>query len=367
MKEKLKYKRIVIKIGSNVLTCADGTLDDKRMSSLVDQIAVLFRAGVEIIIVSSGAVASGRGELGSRASFRKLDPVSARQLFSAVGQVKLINTYHNLFRSLEIDCGQVLTTKESLSTRNHYLNQKNCMKTMLNNRVIPIVNENDTISVTELMFTDNDELSGMVAAMMNVDALIILSNIDGVYNGIPCAENVEVIREIKSKHTDISDYICDGKSHFGRGGMITKTRIARKVAGEGIEVIIANGKRENILADLVLNHLSDVVCTRFVPSLRPVSGVKKWIAHSNGFAKGTIRINQGAYEALMQPKATSLLPVGVETVEGNFEKDDIVQIVTPSGESIGVGRVTLSAEKARQVIGEKGAKVLIHYDYMYLD
>jgi glutamate 5-kinase len=366
-KAKQKYKRIVIKIGSNVLTCSNGTLDTKRMSSLADQIATLFRSGVEIIIVSSGAVASGRGELGSRISFRKLDPVSDRQLFSAVGQVKLINTYYNLFRNWEIDCGQVLTTKESLSSRNHYLNQKNCMEVMLNNKVIPIVNENDTISVTELMFTDNDELSGMVAAMMNVDALIILSNIDGIYNGNPHAENVEVIREIKSKNTDISNYICTGKSHFGRGGMITKTRIARKVADEGIEVIIANGKRENILVDLVLNHLSDVVCTRFVPSRRQVSGVKKWIAHSNGFAKGTIRINQGAYEALMQPKATSLLPVGVETIEGNFEKDDIVQIIAPSGESIGVGRVTLSAEKARQVIGEKGAKVLIHYDYMYLD
>jgi glutamate 5-kinase len=241
------------------------------------------------------------------------------------------------------------------------------METMLANRVIPIVNENDTISVTELMFTDNDELSGMVAAMMNVDALIILSNIDGIYNGNPAAKNVEVIREIKSKNTDISDYISADKSHFGRGGMITKTRIARKVAAEGIEVIIANGKRDNILADLVADRSSGVVCTRFVPSSRPVSGVKKWIAHSNGFAKGAIRINQGAYEALMQPKATSLLPVGVEAVEGNFEKDDIVQIVAPSGNSIGVGRVTLSSEKARQIAGAKGAKVLIHYDYMYLD
>ncbi|MDR1898132.1 MAG: glutamate 5-kinase [Prevotellaceae bacterium] len=366
-KEKVKYKRIVIKIGSNVLTCADGTLDAGRISSLTNQIADLFRRGIEIIVVSSGAVASGRGELGARTPLRKLDPVSARQLFSAVGQAKLINTYYNLFRSWEIDCGQVLTTKESLSSRNHYLNQKNCMETMLNNNVIPIVNENDTISVTELMFTDNDELSGMVAAMMNVDVLIILSNIDGIYNGNPCAENVEVLREINSKNTDISNYICNEKSHFGRGGMITKTRIARKVADEGIEVIIANGKRENILADLVLNPISDVICTRFVPSPRPVSGVKKWIAHSDGFAKGVIRINQGAYQALIQPKATSLLPVGVETVEGNFEKDDIVQIIAPSGESIGVGRVTVSADKARQMTGKKGGKALIHYDYMYLN
>jgi glutamate 5-kinase len=365
--DKLKYRRIVVKIGSNVLTCADGTLDVQRVSSLVDQIAGLFRAGIEIIVVSSGAVASGRGELGARAFVRKLDSVSARQLFSAVGQAKLINTYYNLFRRWEIDCGQVLTTKESLSTRNHYLNQKNCMETMLNNRVIPVVNENDTISVTELMFTDNDELSGMVAAMMNVDVLILLSNIDGIYNGNPSAADAEVIREIRSKNTDLSNYINTGKSQFGRGGMITKTRIARKVADEGIEVIIANGKCDNILADLVSERSSDVVCTRFVPAHRSVSGIKKWIAHSNGFAKGAIRINHGACEALMQPKATSLLPVGVEAVEGTFEKDDIVQILAPSGESIGIGRVTLSSEKARQTIGTKGSKALIHYDYMYLE
>jgi glutamate 5-kinase len=366
-KDNLKYKRIVVKIGSNVLTCADGTLDVERIASLVDQIATLFRAGVEIIIVSSGAVAAGRGELGARTALPKLDPVSARQLFSAVGQAKLINTYYNLFRKWEIDCGQVLTTKESLSTRNHYLNQKNCMETMINNKVIPIVNENDTISVTELMFTDNDELSGLAATMMNVEALVILSNIDGVYNGNPSSGNVEVIPEIKSKNIDISNYISDEKSHFGRGGMITKTRIAHKVAAQGVEVIIANGRRENILVDLISPTPSDVICTRFVPARRPVSGIKKWIAHSNGFAKGTIRINHGAYEALRMPKATSLLPVGVETVEGNFEKDDIVQIVAPTGESIGVGRVTLSSDNARQIIGEKGAKVLIHYDYMYLD
>jgi glutamate 5-kinase len=366
--EKLKYKRIVVKIGSNVLTCIDGTLDTERVSQIVDQVAKLFHAGVEIIIVSSGAVASGRGELEPRAALRKLDTISARQLFSAVGQVKLINTYHNLFRNLQIDCGQVLTTKESLSSREYYLNQKNCMEVMLNNRVIPIVNENDTISVTELMFTDNDELSGMIATMMNANCLIILSNIDGIYNGNPNAENVEVIREINSTTADlVSNYISAEKSHFGRGGMLTKTRIARKVADEGIEVIVANGKRKNILVNLTLNRSSNVICTRFIPSRRPISNMKKWIAHSNGFAKGIIRINQGAYEALMQPKATSLLPIGVESVEGDFKKDDIVQIVAPSGESIGVGRITMSVEKACQVIGKRGFKALIHYDYMYLD
>ena len=165
-----------------------------------------------------------------------------RQLFSAVGQAKLINRYYELFREHGIPVGQVLTTKESFGTRRHYLNQRNCMMVMLENGVIPIVNENDTISVTELMFTDNDELSGMIASMMDMQALIILSNIDGIYNGSPSNPGTQVIREVE-QGKDLSDYIQTEKSGFGRGGMLTKTTIARKVADEGITVIIANGKK----------------------------------------------------------------------------------------------------------------------------
>lgn len=342
----------------------DGTLDVTRMSSLVDQIAVLRRNGVEVIVVSSGAVASGRGELKGRAG--KMDPVSARQLFSAVGQAKLINRYYDMFRDWGIACGQVLTTKESLSTREHYLNQKNCMEVMLRNGVIPVVNENDTISVTELMFTDNDELSGMISTMMDAEALILLSNVDGIYNGNPSGGNCEVIREVVPAGDDISGFITTGRSQFGRGGMLTKMRIARKVADEGVEVVIANGQRDGILTDIILSG-RDVVCTRFVPSDKNISGVKKWIAHSEGFAKGEVRINEGACEALLQPKATSLLPVGVTAVTGDFEKDDIVIIVSPAGEHIGVGRISADSVTAAEMIGKKGGKALIHYDYMYLD
>ena len=233
-----QYTKLAVKIGSNVLTRKDGTLDVTRMSALVDQVAELHKAGVEIVLVSSGAVASGRSEIKPS---RKLDSVDQRQLFSAVGQAKLINRYYELFREHGIAVGQVLTTKESFGTRRHYLNQRNCMRVMLENGVIPIVNENDTISVTELMFTDNDELSGMIASMMDMQALIILSNIDGIYNGSPSQPGTSVIREVE-QGKDLSDYIQTEKSGFGRGGMLTKTTIARKVADEGISVIIANGK-----------------------------------------------------------------------------------------------------------------------------
>lgn len=358
-----RFKRIAVKIGSNVLTRKDGTLDFTRMSALTDQVAELHKAGVQVILISSGAVASGRSEI--KAS-RKLDPVSSRQLFSAVGQAKLINRYYELFRDHGIACGQVLTTKESFGTRRHYLNQKNCMEVMLDEKVIPIVNENDTISVSELMFTDNDELSGLIATMMGAEALIILSNIDGIFTGNPNDPASELIPTIETGRKDISSYIQTSKSAFGRGGMITKYNIARKVADEGIEVIIANGKKDDILP-LLLKKGSTQPCTRFLASDKPVSSVKKWIAHSEGFAKGEIHLNQGATEALLGEKAVSILPVGVVMIVGDFEPDDIVRILSPDQQVLGVGKISTDSEKARALIGKKGAKPLIHYDYLYLD
>ncbi len=245
------YKRIAVKVGSNVLTRQDGTLDITRMSALVDQIAQLRSAGIEVILISSGAVACGRSELRNM-PLGTLDTVDQRQLFSAVGQAKLMNRYYELFREYGIHVGQVLTLKESFSTERHYQNQRNCMSVMLQNGVLPIVNENDTVSITELMFTDNDELSGVIATMMNVQALFLLSNVDGIYNGSPDDENSEIIRSVEAGRS-LDEYIQTSKSAFGRGGMQTKCTIARKVADEGIAVWIANGKREGILTSLVFN------------------------------------------------------------------------------------------------------------------
>lgn len=357
-----EFTRIAVKVGSNVLTRRDGTLDVTRMSALADQMAELHKAGVEMILISSGAVASGRSEIHAQ---KKLDSVDQRQLFSAVGQAKLINRYYELFREHNIPVGQVLTTKENFGTRRHYLNQKNCMTVMLDNGVIPIVNENDTISVTELMFTDNDELSGLIAAMMDVQALIILSNIDGIYNGSPTDPASAVIREIE-QGKDLSSYIQTSKSSFGRGGMLTKTNIAKKVADEGITVIIANGKRDHILVDL-LQHAEETVCTRFIPSSEPVSSVKKWIAHSEGFAKGEIHINEQATEILNSEKAVSILPIGITHIEGEFEKDDIVRIIDFKGSPIGVGKVNCDSSQAREAIGKHGKKPVVHYDYLYIE
>ncbi len=358
----LKLTRIAIKVGSNVLTRADGTLDVTRMSALVDQIAQLHKSGLEVILISSGAVASGRSEMKAQ---RKLDSVGQRQLFSTIGQVKLINRYYELFRDYNIHVGQVLTTKENFSTRRHYLNQKNCMTVMLESGVIPIVNENDTISVTELMFTDNDELSGLIASMMDAQALIILSNIDGIYDGPPAEASSQVIREIE-QGKDLSDYIQTTRSSFGRGGMLTKTNIARKVADEGLSVIIANGRKDDILINLV-QQPDETLCTRFIPSATPVSSIKKWIAHSDGFAKGELHLNECATDVLNSDKAASILPIGVVHVVGDFEKDDIVRIIDYKKNPIGVGRVNCDSKHALENMGQHGKKVMVHYDYLYLE
>ena len=354
--------KIVITVGSNVLTRDDGKLDITHMSAIVDQIAWLRSKGHEVILVSSGAMACGRGELHT---VQKLDSVEQRQLFSALGQAKLINLYYDLFREYGLHVGQVLTMKESFGTRSEYLNQRSCMSVMLDNGVIPIVNENDTVSVTELMFTDNDELSGLIASMMDADMLIILSNVDGIFNGPPTDKHSRVIPTVYHNR-DISDYIIDQKSGFGRGGMVTKCNIARKVADEGIKVIIANGKTQNILIDL-MEHPMETMHTEFVPNPDGVSGVKKWIAHSESFAKGHVTVNKKAAEALRGDKAVSLLLVGVDSITGDFDEGDIINIADEQGNVFGVGRSAYSSDEARKLIGAHDVKPLVHYDYLYLE
>ncbi len=252
--------RIVIKIGSNVLTRADGKLDVTRMSAIVDQVAWLRQQGHEVVLVSSGAVACGRSELKVE---HALDSVEQRQLFSALGQVKLIGLYYDLFREFHIPVGQVLTMKENFEPGEQFDNQRACMKVMLENGVLPIVNENDTVSVTELMFTDNDELSGLIAQMVEADTLILLSNIDGIFTGHPDDPQSKLIPTV-APGSDLSAYIKAEKSAFGRGGMHSKYTTATRVQAAGIQVIIANGEREGILINL-LQHPETTPHTTFPP------------------------------------------------------------------------------------------------------
>ena len=255
-----KKRRIVVKVGSNVLTRADGSLDTTRVSSIVDQIVTLRESGYETVLVTSGAVACGRSLIRED---RKLSDVQQRQLYSAIGQVRLMDLYYKLFQGYGITVGQVLTMKKNFDEGQEYNNQKSCMEVMLQSHVLPIVNENDTVSITELMFTDNDELSGLVAGMVEAETLIILSNVDGVYDGPPDNPASSVIPCIEPKDR-VEEYISSRKSQSGRGGMSSKCHVAMKLASEGIKVIIANGRRDNILVN-VLDSPDVTVHTEFVP------------------------------------------------------------------------------------------------------
>jgi glutamate 5-kinase len=227
------------------------------------------------------------------------------------------------------------------------------------------VNENDTISVTELMFTDNDELSGLIASMEDSEALIILSNIDGIYDGSPDLSESKVIREITSKSKPLNEAISTSKSSFGRGGMLTKYHIAKKVAKGGINVHIANGMKENTLLK-IMNPAEDFVHTTLISEKKKSSNVKKWISYSESFAKGELIVNEGASIALLSSQATSLLPVGVISIEGTFEKGDLVKIKDETGKLIGIGKSEYNSEKAEKYKGNKNKKVLVHYDYLYI-
>jgi glutamate 5-kinase len=354
------YHRIIIKIGSNVFTQKNGFPDLKRIAHLVEQIAGIKKQGKEVILVSSGAVASGRSLISVS---DKCDPVAARQLLASIGQVKLINTYAHLFGEFDILCSQVLVTKDDFRDRLHYLNMKNCLEILLQHGVVPVVNENDVVSVTELMFTDNDELAGLIASMLNAQALIVLTNVDGIYNGDPKLKESRVIEEVTGTDNDFSSFISSGRSQFGRGGMVTKSTMAQKVAQLGIAVHIANGTTDNILVDVLENK---VVHTRFIAN-KSKSGKKKWIAHSGNFATGKVKLNEGAKAALTSNKASSLLPVGVTHIMADFKKGDIIKLIDENDQQVGLGIAEYGSEKAKEMMGKKNQKALVHYDYLYVE
>jgi glutamate 5-kinase len=216
------------------------------------------------------------------------------------------------------------------------------------------------------MFTDNDELSGLIASMVNSDALILLSNVDGVYNANPKDENAKLIRQIEINDKEPENAISVERSDFGRGGMLTKFRIAQKVAGDGIGVHVANGITENVLIDL-LDVNKDLKHTFFVPNIKASSGVKKWIGYSDGFAKGQVVINQGALKALDSDKAVSLLPIGITKIIYEFKKGDLIKIVDESGKTVGVGKAGYGSDKIELEKQSKKQKPVVHYDYLYLE
>lgn len=254
------YKRIVIKVGTNVLTKEDGTVNIDIMRSIVQQIVQLKSDGFEVVLVSSGAVGSGKSIFHLQ---QEKDITVQRQVYSAIGQVRLMNIYADLFGEYNMICAQVLATKYDFTGKEHYKNMKNCFFGLLNDNVIPIVNENDVVALDELMFTDNDQLAGLTAFMIEADALIILSDIDGLFDRNPEDHEARLIGKVLPDEK-LEQYLVEKKSSGGRGGMQSKVKTAQRCARKGIVVHIANGLKKNIIIDLFKGTAQG---TLFVPDL----------------------------------------------------------------------------------------------------
>jgi len=355
-------QRIVVKIGSQVLCGADGALNLEVMDSLARQVGGLVSRGHQLLLVSSGAVAAGSGVAGSRLS-RIADPVARKQVLAATGQVRLMESWRALFEQQALPVAQILASKSDFQTRRHYLNMRGCIDALLTAGIVPIVNENDVVAITELMFTDNDELAGLLAGMVNADLLCLLSTVPGVFDGDPEDAATQCIETWDDAAHQIEDIVQRGTSALGRGGMHSKLAIALKTAKLGTEGVIADGADPNVLVKVVGAQSAG---TRF-PAQGDASPAKRWLASADGHATGWVTVNAGAETALLdRSRLTSLLPVGIESIEGHFSSGDVIQIRNMAGKVLGCGRARYDHEEARQLMGKRGQKPLVHYDYLYL-
>ncbi len=354
-------KRIVVKIGSQVLCDPGGALNRDILSRLVQQLGALSTDGWQVLLVTSGAVAAGKSLADERIQGIS-DPVARKQVMAATGQVQLMETYRELFQRHGLPIAQVLTSKSDFHTRRHYLNMRGCIEALLTTGVVPIVNENDVVAVTELMFTDNDELAGLLAGMVNADLLCLLSTVPGVYDGDPDDPATQCIECWDDRLHQIEDIVSRGTSSLGRGGMHSKLAIARKAAKLGTEVVIADGADPEIMSRI----LGGGAGTRF-PALGEASPAKRWLASADGHATGSVTVNAGAESALTDSnRLASLLPVGIEAVDGRFSRGDVIQILNPGGRVLGCGQARYDHREAGRLMGQRGQKPLIHYDYLYL-
>ena len=356
------YKRVVVKIGTKVLSKENGHIDESVLENLVGQITNIRKSGVEIVLITSGAVGSGRGLLKSTG---KPETVADKQVFAAIGQVKLMETYSRLFSGQGYLCAQVLVTKEDFRDRGHYQNMRNCFLNLLRDGVMPIVNENDVVAIKELVFTDNDELAGLVASQLEADAVIILTSVDGVLGGDPSDASSKTIPQIDLKNiSSVQKHISQGKTSVGRGGMTTKFSVAKKLISSGIAVYIAHGRKKNILEDIVSGK---AVGTKFVPG-RNTSGVKRRLAYSEGLTMGSLTVNKCAGDMLIAKERTmSLLPIGITKVEGDFHKGDVIEIKNNKHKKIGFGVSAYDSDKIKTMLGQKGGRPVVHYDYMFIE
>ncbi len=363
----IKANRIVIKLGTNVLRNDDGEASMPRLYSYIEDISKLVKGGKEIILVTSGAVGLGRKKIG----IEKSDDTILKQACAAIGQSKLMSIYEEGFESYGVGVAQVLLIEDDFSQRKRYLSLRNTLNKLLELGMVPVINQNDTVGTSELeaeykdaqvCFSDNDKLSALVASELDADLLIILSDVEGLYNKNPKTNvDAKIIKEVKEINDDIIN-LAKGVSDGGRGGMRTKLEAAKQVTRFGGKVLIANGKIPNIIKN-IFDGMD--YGTMFLPTDECLSGKKRWIGYATNVI-GKIVVNKGAENAITK-KESSLLPIGVVDVKNEFKKGEVVSILNENGEEIARGITNYSSDACRKIKGCYSDKIFDILGYKTYD
>ena len=357
-KKFINAKRIVIKLGTNVLRNDDGEASLPRLYSYIEDISKLIKSGKEIILVTSGAVGLGRKKLG----VEKSDDIVLKQACAAIGQSKLMSIYENGFDTYGIKIAQVLLIEDDFAQRRRYLSLRNTLNKLLELGVVPVINQNDTVSTLELetlykdakvSFSDNDKLSALVASELDADLLLILSDINGLYNCNPKTNtNAKIVEQVNDVTDDIMK-MASGVSEGGRGGMKTKLEAARLVTRSGGKVLITNGKIPHVIKDTFEGNF---IGTMFFPANESLSGKKRWIGYATNII-GKIIINNGAKKAILE-KGSSLLPIGVTNVINEFKRGEVISILDENKEEIARGITNYSSDECKRIMGQHSDNIL---------
>ena len=342
-----RSKRIVIKLGTRILTGSDNLLEKPQIKQLVLQVCELVKRKIEVVLVSSGAVGAGMGVLQMKSRPGLLPKLQAT---AAIGQSQLMKVYDSFFRLKEIISAQILLTAEDLDNRTRYLNVRNTLSTLLRYQVIPIINENDSVSVDEIKFGDNDTLASLVTTLIDADLLIILSDINGLY--VDRDSPNKIVSMVESISPRIEKLAASSAPAPGVGGMKTKLQAAKTVTSSGIPMIIANGRSKDVLLRI---FNGDRTGTLFLAVKDKMVARKRWIAYSAIF-RGEIKVDNGAREALVQ-RGKSLLASGIVEVKGNFKTGDIVKILNEQGREFARGVVNYSREELSKIKGLKTSQI----------
>lgn len=352
-------KRVVIKIGSGVISTDDG-LDLPMLTAIAADLCALRQQGLEVIVVSSGAVAAGKGQLGI---IGRPQTIPQKQAAAAIGQTRIIRAYKETFLEHGRNVAQVLLTRDDLSNRRRYLNARNTLTTLLDYGVTPIVNENDTVVVEEIRFGDNDNLSALVTSLIEGDLLIILSDVDGFYDSDP-AENpdAKLIPLVERITPTLEAKAGDAHGSLGTGGMSTKVQAAKRVGLAGVGTLITNGREPGILRRV---FTGEELGSFFLPARSKLAAKKRWIAFTKK-PRGKLLVDDGAYRAVVS-QGKSLLPSGICAVEGSFERGDAVRLCGRDGNEFAIGMISYSQKELQQIAGKQCAEIEKILGYKYRD